>query len=106
MSTEEVAVNENKESAWKRILKQSIKIIITIVCFWYISTKIDFTKALNALTRANALYLFIALLFFILSKLFSAFRLNINFRNINIHISEWKNIKLYWLGMYYNLFLP
>jgi uncharacterized membrane protein YbhN (UPF0104 family) len=41
-----------------------------------------------------------------LSKLFSAFRLNIYFRNIQIHLPEWRNIKLYWLGMFYNLFLP
>jgi uncharacterized membrane protein YbhN (UPF0104 family) len=41
-----------------------------------------------------------------LSKLFSAFRLNIYFRNIHIHLTEWRNIKLYWLGMFYNLFLP
>src|SRR5437773_6592381 len=41
-----------------------------------------------------------------LSKLFSAFRLNIYLRNIRIELPEWENIKLYWLGMFYNLFLP
>src|SRR5260370_40827739 len=41
-----------------------------------------------------------------LSKLFSALRLNIYFRSIHIHLPEWANIKLYWLGMFYNLFLP
>jgi uncharacterized membrane protein YbhN (UPF0104 family) len=56
--------------------------------------------------KANWLFLFVALLFFILSKLLAAFRLNIYFRNIKLHLSEWKNIKLYWLGMFYNLFLP
>src|SRR5262249_45129965 len=35
-----------------------------------------------------------------------AFRLNIYFRNIRLRLTEWQNIKLYWLGMFYNLFLP
>lgn len=95
-----------RESKAGRILKLIVKIGITILCFWYISTKIDFSKALNALLKANWIFLFVALLFFFLSKLLSAFRLNIYFRNIKLHLSEWKNIKLYWLGMFYNLFLP
>lgn len=99
-------IEKKKESGAGKMLKLVLKIVITILCFWYISTKIDLTKALSTLTQVNWFSLFIALLFFLLSKLFSAFRLNINFRNINLHLSEWKNIKLYLLGMFYNLFLP
>jgi uncharacterized membrane protein YbhN (UPF0104 family) len=97
---------KKKESKTSRILKLLLKIGITGLCFWYISTKIDFTEALEALTKVNWLFLSIALVFFILSKLLSAFRLNIYFRNIKLHLSAWENIKLYWLGMFYNLFLP
>ncbi len=61
---------------------------------------------MNALLKANWGFLLLAVLAFMISKLFAAFRLNINFRNIKIRITEWKNIKLYWLGMFYNLFLP
>lgn len=104
---EEVAAKaKKKESRTIRSLKLLLKIAITILCFWYISTKIDFSNALKAVLKANWFFLFIALLFFILSKLLSAFRLNIYFRNIKLQLSEWKNIKLYWLGMFYNLFLP
>src|SRR5437868_15460208 len=56
--------------------------------------------------KSRVFYLIFALIFFILSKIFSSFRLNINFRNIGLHLPEKKNLKLYWLGMYYNLFLP
>jgi uncharacterized membrane protein YbhN (UPF0104 family) len=99
---------EIKKKEWKPIglLKFLLKIGITILCFWYISTKIDFGKALNALFSANWIFLFIALAFFVLSKLLSALRLNIYFRNIKLELPEWTNIKLYWLGMFYNLFLP
>src|SRR5215213_8582504 len=97
---------KKKESRIIRSLKLLFKVAITILCFWYISAKINLTAALSALLKANWFFLFIALLFFVLSKILSAFRLNIYFRNIKLQLSEWKNIKLYWLGMFYNLFLP
>jgi uncharacterized membrane protein YbhN (UPF0104 family) len=106
MSPEELIEKKKKESTGSRILKLLLKVAITVLCFWYITTRIDFSKALHALARASWPYLMVALLFFILSKVLSALRLNINFRNIHIHLPEWKNIKLYWLGMFYNLFLP
>jgi uncharacterized membrane protein YbhN (UPF0104 family) len=94
------------ESKTGKLLKLFLKIAVTAVCLWYVSGKIDFAKAGVALKNANWFYLFFALIAFILSKLVSAIRLNIYFNNINIHLSAWQNIKLYWLGMYYNLFLP
>lgn len=106
MSAEAEVEIKKKGSKTGQFLKLLVKIGITVLCFWYISTKIDFGKTLNALIRANWIFLFVALLFFVLSKLLSAFRLNIYFRNIKLHLSPWKNIKLYWLGMFYNLFLP
>src|SRR3982750_1599808 len=100
------AASKKKQSSTRRIIKLLFKIGITILCFWYISTKIDFTKAFDAFKKANWFFLVAALIFFILSKLLSAFRLNIYFRNIRLSIPELTNIKLYWLGMFYNLFLP
>ena len=90
----------------RSFLKLLLKIAVSVACLWYVYTKIDFTKAIAALGKADWFFLFIALLLFLLSKLIAAFRLNIYFRDINIHLPEKKNIKLYWLGMFYNLFLP
>jgi uncharacterized protein (TIRG00374 family) len=97
---------EKKESKLSKYLKLLLKIGVTAVCFWYISKKIDFTAAKEAFLKANWLWLSLAVVLLMLSKLFSAFRLNIYFRNIHIHLTEWRNIKLYWLAMFYNLFLP
>lgn len=94
------------ESKVSRYLKLLLKVGVTIVCFWYISKKIDFHAAKDAFLKANWWWLLLAVVLLMLSKLFSAFRLNIYFRNIQIHLPEWRNIKLYWLGMFYNLFLP
>ncbi|NOT50596.1 MAG: flippase-like domain-containing protein, partial [Chitinophagaceae bacterium] len=98
-------VQKNSPSAG-RWLKLLLKIIVTAACLWYVSGKIDFAKAGTALKNANWFYLFLALIAFIISKLVAAIRLNIYFRNINIHLPASQNIKLYWLGMFYNLFLP
>lgn len=94
------------KSAFTKFVELSIKILITIVCFWYISTKIDFAEAWHSVLNADWWFLLIAILFYSISKIVSAFRLNINFRNIKVYLSEWENLKLYWLGMFYNLFLP
>jgi len=95
-----------KEGRLKRLLKLLLKIAVTIFCFWYISTKINFTDAKNAFLQSDWFFLFLAVLLLMLSKLFSAFRLNIYFSNISLRLPQWTNIKLYWLGMFYNLFLP
>jgi uncharacterized membrane protein YbhN (UPF0104 family) len=106
MAAEADLVLAKKESAFSKIMKLLLKIGITVLCFWYISTKVDFARAFDALRKANVGFLLLAILSFAFSKLLAAFRLNINFRNINLRLPEWRNIKLYWLGMFYNLFLP
>ena len=94
------------KSSSKKLLSLLVKIVVTIGCFWYISTKIDFTEAWKSVLKADWWLLFISVAFYFFSKLVSGFRLNINFRNIKLFLSEWENLKLYWLGMFYNLFLP
>lgn len=101
---EEATVKQ--ESKLNKSLKFLLKLAVTVVCFWYIFEKIDFHAAKDAFLKAKWLWLFLAIILLVISKVFSALRLNIYFRNIQIHLSEWKNIKLYWLGMFYNLFLP
>jgi uncharacterized membrane protein YbhN (UPF0104 family) len=93
-------------SPLKKRLMLLLKIVITGFCLWYVSTKIDLNAAGAALGKANWFWLSAALLLYIISKVISAIRLNINFRNIGQHLSQEDNLRLYWLGMFYNLFLP
>lgn len=95
-----------KETHNKRWLKLLLKIAITAVCLWYVSRRIDFSKIWITIRAAYWPYLLLALPTFILSKLVSAIRLNIYFQNIGLSLATWQNVKLYWLGMFYNLFLP
>ena len=101
---EEAAVKQ--ESNLLKYLTLLLKIAVTVICFWYIFRKIDFNAAKAAFLEANWAWLFVAVLLLMLSKVFSALRLNIYFRNIGIHLPERNNLQLYWLGMFYNLFLP
>src|SRR6187397_1311014 len=95
-----------KESQTMKVLKLLLKIAVTILCFWYISRKIDFTKAKDAVMQADWWWLFLSVLAFAFSKFLASFRLNTYFKNIGIYLSQKTNLKLYWLGMFYNLFLP
>ena len=95
-----------RESQTMKVLKLLLKIAVTILCFWYISRKIDFTKAKVAVMEADWWWLFLSVVAFAFSKFLASFRLNIYFKNIGIYLSQKKNLKLYWLGMFYNLFLP
>jgi uncharacterized membrane protein YbhN (UPF0104 family) len=87
-------------------LKLLFKIIVTIACLWYVFSKLEIKEVWLALKSANKFWLFAALVIYTLSKFISSRRLNIYFKNIGILLPEWQNIKLYWLGMFYNLFLP
>lgn len=90
----------------KNLLKLLLKIIVTAVCLWYISRKINWNETLQLVINSNPLWLVAAVLLFTISKIISSFRLNIYFRNLDVHLAEIKNLKLYWVGMFYNLFLP
>lgn len=52
------------------------------------------------------IWLLPAILFFVLSKVATAVRLNQYFKNIGLFLSEKLNFRLYLVGMFYNLFLP
>ncbi|WP_057940462.1 lysylphosphatidylglycerol synthase transmembrane domain-containing protein [Algoriphagus resistens] len=90
----------------KKKLTTVLKLVLTGLALFLVFQKID-TDQLWQITRTiHWLWLIPAILTFVLSKLFTAFRLNLYFKNINLEISEKLNIKLYLIGMFYNLFLP
>lgn len=89
-----------------KILKLLLKLIISGLCLWYVAEKINWQEARAAMADADAGWLALAALLFVLSKVLSSFRLTIYFRDIDVPVSEAVNLRLYWLGMFYNLFLP
>lgn len=89
-----------------KTLKLIAKIVVSAAILWYISSKIDVAEIGQAISRANMWWLLLALLIYSISQVAASFRLNTLFRFIPIRISQVSNLKLYWLGLFYNLFLP
>ena len=83
-----------------------LKILISTALIYFIFTKLNLDDLIVVLKRANIGYLFIALLFIIGSKIVAAFRLNLYFHQLKVCLTHKSNLKLYVLGMFYNLFLP
>jgi len=90
----------------KKYLKLVAKIILTIIALLYIYYKIDLKAVAEIIRRTNFYMIYPAILLFVVSKVLSSFRLTFFLRCIPISMSERENLRLYWLGMFYNLFLP
>ncbi|MGB3464731.1 MAG: lysylphosphatidylglycerol synthase transmembrane domain-containing protein, partial [Cyclobacteriaceae bacterium] len=90
----------------KKYLQTALKVTFTVVALYIVFRKIDPDETLSILSRIKILYLFPAILLFVLSKVVSSYRLNQYFKAIGLQLSESYNLKLYWIGMFYNLFLP
>lgn len=90
----------------KKAVKLLIKLLLTGLALYLVFRKIDTSTTLAIIQGANAIYLILAWLFFILSKVFSAVRLNYFFRDLGVRLPAVENLRLYGIGMFYNLFLP
>ncbi|WP_343485779.1 lysylphosphatidylglycerol synthase transmembrane domain-containing protein [Allomuricauda sp. d1] len=83
-----------------------LKVVISAALIYFIFTKINLKDVVEVFQTSKPFYLLCALLLFIASKIFNAFRLNLYFHQIDAPLTELSNLKLYLLGMFYNLFLP
>ncbi|WP_026966668.1 lysylphosphatidylglycerol synthase transmembrane domain-containing protein [Algoriphagus terrigena] len=91
---------------FKNQLKTALKLLLTGLALFLVFRKIDTDQLLQTAKSIQWLWLIPAVLFFVGSKIATAFRLNLYFKNIGLHISERQNWRLYLVGMFYNLFLP
>lgn len=83
-----------------------LKVLVSAALIYFIFTKLNLEEVLVILKKANPLYLLIAVLLVISSKIMAAFRLNLYFHQLDVRLTQKSNLKLYLLGMFYNLFLP
>jgi len=90
----------------RKFLSTFLKICISVLLLYFIFTKVDFKEVIRVLKLANPLWLIVAILLFIVSKVLNALRLNLYFHAIGVPLTQLSNLKLYALGMFYNLFLP
>jgi uncharacterized membrane protein YbhN (UPF0104 family) len=102
-SKELLRVDKNKLQNWLKLL---LRLSVSVAALVYVFSKINFVEVIRTYRSVNIPFLVLAIVFFILSKIISAYRLNLYFKSINLELSDRFNLKLYLLGMFYNLFLP
>ena len=93
------------EKLRKRLIT-ALKIVISAALIYFIFTKINLGEVVQTLKESKPLYLILGVLLVALSKVLAAFRLNLFFHQIGVKLTQSSNLKLYLLGMFYNLFLP
>ncbi|HHE08166.1 MAG TPA: flippase-like domain-containing protein [Chlorobaculum parvum] len=89
-----------------KLIKTVVQIVFTVAALAIVLSKTDLNKLSAIIRNAQPGYLLGAILFFNISKIINALRLNRFFTAIGLRLSTWYNLKLYYLGMFYNLFLP
>lgn len=89
-----------------RHLKTALKIMVSLGALYWVITNIEFREVIRTFKETNIFWLSGALGLFIISKTLAAFRLNRYLKDIGIQLSQIYNLRLYLLGMFYNLFLP
>lgn len=87
-------------------MKVALKLLISLGLLFFIARQIDIQKLFTTLSSINIFYFLLAFLLYNLSKIISAIRLNYYFKEIGIDLELRHNLRLYYLGMFYNLFLP
>ena len=89
-----------------KFLKLGIKIAVSSVAIYFVVSKLNFREIGLTIKSAQILFLFAALMVYIFSQILASDRLLCLFKKVEINLSFKENLKLYWLGMFYNLFLP
>jgi uncharacterized membrane protein YbhN (UPF0104 family) len=91
---------------WRRYMTLLVKLVFMAAALWLVARHLDLPALGRTLRQARPGWLALAAALFTLSKLISSVRLNTFFRAVGIQLTERYNLRLYWLGMFYNLFLP
>lgn len=95
----------NKQTA-KKLGVTLLKIFISGISIYFVIKKTDLGKIALTLENTSIPLLVLSLLFMNLSQFSSTLRLKVLLKYIGIDIGFWHNLKLYYMGMFYNLFLP
>lgn len=90
----------------KKVVVNLLKLTVSVGAIWWVLSKIEFKEVIILFSTANYWYLAVSFVLIAISFVLSGFRQNLSFRSTGAHISPILNLKLFWLGLFYNLFLP
>ena len=90
----------------RKRLVWAVKILLLGLIVGIVAQKTDFYALKRLLRTAAPIGLVWAALWFVFSKVIAAYRFRLLFEAEGGSISGRDNLRLYWVGMYYNLLLP
>jgi len=90
----------------RNILTFILKLSITAFLIWLVFRKINYTEVRSIFLRSNLIFIFIAFVCLVLSQIISSWRLMGFLHATGIPISFRSNLRLYFMGLFYNSFLP
>ena len=89
-----------------KYIKLIIKITVSTIAIWYIFSNIDAKALWHIIKNSNPYIIISAFCIYTISILLSSVRLNVLFKLLPLRITQISNLKLYYLGLFYNFFLP
>lgn len=96
----------NRNAKIKQWAKFVLKLIISGIAMYFVYKKTDIASIKKALQHIHIGYLILGVVAFNFSKWISIFRLRELLKILEINITHNYNWKLYYIGAFYNLFLP
>jgi len=101
----EIKPKTRRQRLWN-IAKTALKIGVTTALLVWVFSKVPIHLLKNRLLHANYWWMLAALLCVLSSMLVSAWRLLSFFRSIGLKLNAKYNLRLYFLGLFYNFLLP
>ena len=83
-----------------------LRVSLSLLALYFVFTRIDSRELLRIVATTHLGWLSLGLFLYNLSKILSSFRLQYYFRDNGVSLSMKNNLVLYYIGMFYNLFLP
>jgi glycosyltransferase 2 family protein len=90
----------------KRLLKTVVKLAISCLAFYLVFRKISWNELVVIFRQVEFFWICAAFLIYNASQFVSAARLWLFYLQLDIPLSYWSNLSLYYKAMYYGLFLP
>lgn len=99
-------LSPNPKTAIRKRVGFLIKLVLSATALYFVFRTIDLRETWQTLLQTKVGFFALALLAFNLSKIVAAFRFKRLLYPLDIHLSDGYNIRLLYISMFYNLFLP
>ena len=90
----------------KARIKFLLKLAVTALALWWVSRNISWEEVFTELRESQWGYLVGTLVLYNISQVISGYRNLGLYRCLGVEMKPWMAVKLYYVGMFYNLFLP